>query len=183
MNNLYTNLTFADVWDEADKFVDEYEASGLAPSTTRITRNSAIVLFYLLYAEYGNSAIANDDENQFKYRVFSTILKYGPTWEKRLDIQSKLRALTDDEIKVGSKTIFNNALNPQIAPSTDTTNEITTINSQNVNKHVRGKLEGYGTLLNLLDTDVTGEFIVKFKPLFMKIGFNSPTIYVTELED
>ena len=36
-------------------------------------------LYYLLYAKYGNNFITNLDENQWIYKVFSTIFKYGPT--------------------------------------------------------------------------------------------------------
>ena len=80
----YGTLTFTQVWDDKDKFLEDYSASGIP---ALITTNNATTLYYLLYAKHGNDPIANLDINQFKAKVFSTIFQYGPTWEKKLDIQ------------------------------------------------------------------------------------------------
>lgn len=95
----------------------------------------ATTLYYLLYARYGNSSIANSDENQFKYKIFSTIYIGGATWAKKQEIQDKLRAMTEDEILAGTKAINNHAYNPQTAPTTDTVEELNYINEQNTTKY------------------------------------------------
>ena len=87
-------------------------------------------LYYLLYARYGNSVISSYDETQFMYKVFSTMFMYGPTWEKRLYIQGKVRTLDETQIIVGSKRINNRSYNPSIAPTTGTLDELTTVNEQ-----------------------------------------------------
>ena len=94
----YETKTFCDVWDECDKFLEDLDDSPFADS---ISVANQTLLYYLLYSKYGNSPIANRDENQFKYKVFGTIFSYGPTWEKRLDIQSTLRGLTEANILAG----------------------------------------------------------------------------------
>ena len=84
----YNTVIFTDVWSSAEDFKAEYSSSALANA---ISADNQDVLFYLLYAKYGNSPIANRDITQFKYKVYSIIYQYGHTWEKRLDIQKKLR--------------------------------------------------------------------------------------------
>ena len=99
----YSTMKFTDVWDNSAEFVSDYKSSGLYVSNNKISDESATALFYLLYARYGNSPMANRDVNQFQYKIFSVIFQYGPTWEKELDVQSKVRALTDEQIRLGSK--------------------------------------------------------------------------------
>ena len=181
--NLTTNVTFTDIYNNAEDFVNDYKASGLYNDSNKITDPNATTLYYLLYAKYGNSSIRNWDETQFKYKLFSTIFMYGPSWEKRLEVQAKLRALKEEELTLGAKQIFNHSYNPSTAPSTDTLDELTTINDQNVTKNQRSKLDAYNLLLSLLETDVTNEFLNKFKPLFMQIGFDEPDIFITEVEE
>ena len=69
----------------------------------------------------------------------------------------------------GSKIINNLSLNPSTAPTTNTKDELPTINQQNVNKYSRSKLTGYGELWALLNNDVTSYFLEKFDKLFIKL--------------
>ena len=96
----YDTKIFTDIWEEASDFLYDYQHLGIP---TTISTNSATTLYYLLYAKYANSPIGNRDEEQFKYKVFSVVFQYGPTWEKRLSIQTSLRALTLDDLVDGGK--------------------------------------------------------------------------------
>lgn len=177
----YDTKLFTEIWEEASDFLADYGDNGIA---TTISTASATTLYYLLYAKYGNNPIANLDEEQFKYKVFSIIFAYGPTWEKRLDIQSKLRGLSEDTLLVGSKVIHNSALNPETAPGTQTLNELEYINAQNTSNIKKSKMDAYAQLWELLDTDVTTSFIDKFKVCFKQFVRPERTwIYVTEEED
>lgn len=160
----YRNRKFTDIFDCVDTFLEEYKSNGLPQ---KITDESARILYYLLYARYGNSTIASSDETQFKYKLFALVFEFGPTWEKELAIQDKVRALTDEEIEKGSTHISNVASNPDSLPSTATLDELTYVSQQSVNKTKRGKLEGYSFVLNLLKKDVTEYFLGKFKKLFL----------------
>ena len=180
----YSTMKFTDVWDNAAEFVSDYKSSGLYVSNNKIADASATALFYLLYARYGNSPMANRDVTQFQYKIFSIIFQYGPTWEKELDVQSKVRALTDDDIRLGSKAIYNQALNPADAPSTATLEELTYINQQNTTNYKKSPLEGYAILVDLLKDDVTKKFIDKFNICFKKfVSSERPIIYVSEEDD
>lgn len=168
-SSLYGNFrtrTFTDIYSDFESFKTDYTDCDIP---TTIDDTALKTLYYLLYARYGNSNIASSDETQFKYKVFSTIFMYGPAWQKRLDIQNKLIDLSDDEILVGSTAIYNSAYNPETAPTTQATEELNYINQQNVTKYKKSKLEAYAVLEELIKTDVTEQFIGKFKKLFITI--------------
>ena len=174
----YRTRTFTNIFDSFEVFEETYINCGIP---TTLSTASLTTLYYLLYARYGNSSIASSDENQFKHKVMSTIFMYGPAWEKRLDIQKKLLQLSDDEIIKGTTAIYNTALNPGTQPTTQTLEELTYINSQNTTKYKKSKLEGYAALYSLIETDVTEEFIGKFKKLFITIVEpNLPLWYTNE---
>ena len=180
----FDTVKFTDVWDNAADFATEYKGSGLHVTNSSISDDSAATLYYLLYAKYANNPIANFDINQFKYKVFSIIFEYGPTWEKRLAVQKALRDLTIDDIRLGSKAIYNQAMNPSTEPSTSTLEEITYINQQNTTNYKRGPLEGYSALLELLKKDVTQDFLNRFQKLFKQFARpEKPLLYVTEEEE
>lgn len=169
MRSLYGNyrqVKFTDVYPDADTFVTDYNESALP---TTISNDTATTLYYLLYSRYGNSVIASSDTNRFKYDLFATIFSYAPTWEKRLDVQEKLRKMSDAELFTGQTTINNHSYNPSTAPSTSTLDELTTINEQVTQKGKRDKLTAYTELSRALWTDVTEQFLDKFQKLFLII--------------
>lgn len=174
----YRTRTFTDIYGDLDLFLEEYAECGIP---VVLEETSLRTLYYLLYARYGNSNIASSDETQFKYKLFSTIFMYGPAWQKRLDIQTKLIELEDDEILVGATAIYNSALNPESAPSTQTLEELNYINQQNVTKYKKSKLEAYSILTELIKTDVTEQFIGKFKKLFITIVEPELPLWYTEV--
>ena len=177
----YDTKLFTEIWEEVSDFLNDYSNAGI-PKT--ISNTNATTLYYLLYAKYGNNPIANRDINQFKYKVLAIIFEYGPTWEKRLDIQSKLRNLSEADLIKGAKAIYNSALNPSVAPSTATLEELDYINSQNTTNYKKSKMEAYAQLWELLNTDVTSAFVSKFKVCFKQfVRPEKPLIYVSEIEE
>lgn len=177
----YSTVLFTNIWNDVDEFLEDYSSVGIP---TTITESSATTLFYLLFAKYGNNPIANNDINQFKYKMFSIIFQYGPTWEKKLAIQTALRGLTEDDLRLGSKAIYNHAFNPSTAPSTASTSELPYINDQNTTNYKKSKLEGYGLLWELLDDSITSKFIDRFNICFKKfVAPEKPLLFVTEDEE
>ena len=309
----YDTKLMTEVWSQASEFLTDYQNIGIP---TTISTANATTLYYLLYARYGNTPIANYDENQWKYKMFSIIFQYGPTWEKRLDIQNTLRGLqiadlvdngsfhelfshsgsetssktgsdnntrtlnttekntgtssvantgTDTTASTGTQDIVhtgtvgttgetedikNHAYNPSTDPAQNAYSPLSYINEQNATKNnanstvtnnltdtttnnlqnqtthnttstttndlsradtgtitdaraitdsaeaenrsqnetttvmTAGKLKAYEKLLELLDTDVTGNFISKFKVCFKQFVMpERHMIYVTENED
>lgn len=265
----YDTKLFTDIWNRVTEFLYDYQHVGIP---TTISSTNATTLYYLLYARYANNPIANYDEEQFKYKVFSIIFQYGPTWEKRLSIQQTLRGLQlEDLVSDGSfselfghqgagnstttnnltntriidtdttstgtvtvdtdnttEDVKNHAMNPSTTPAVDAYSPLGYINDQVANQNVldgtsettnnlagtqdttdtltntgtvgvvnsdsttdqttrtltTGKLKAYERLLALLDSDVTGDFISKFKVCFKQFVLPERTwIYVSDAED
>ena len=190
----YRNRTFNDVWDNAKDFSDEYEEFNKDMLDSKISRQASDTLFMLLSARYGNSTVASQNEEQFKMKVFTTIFMYGPTWEKRLEIQRNIRSLKVDDVQIGGKAIYNTALNPSqpvaagegsaIGEGTNTLEELKYINQQNTTNYMKSKPEAYAILTQLLETDVTAQFLDKFKKLFLTVvSPEVPLWYVTDLKN
>ena len=89
----------------------------------------------------------------------------------------KLRNLSEDDIIKGSKAIYNHAYNPGTEPTTATLEELEAINEQNTTNYKRSKLDAYGTLIDLLETDVTSAFLDKFKRLFITVVEPQKSLY------
>ena len=183
--NEYSTMSFSDVYPNYDVFLEgiNYEGDTIIgyntiPEFKILTDvNNLKTIYYLLMGRYGNSPIANNDVNQFSIKLFSTIFQYGPSWEKRLDIQNKLRSLTEEELLTGAKAIYNHALNPSTEPTTNTLNELEYINDQNVSKYVKAKPTAYLELWEILKDDVTERFLRKFQHLFLQIARPTRNIY------
>ena len=177
----YRTRTFAQILPSFDAFNEKYKDSRIP---AKISDESAQTLYYLLYARYGNSHIAYDDENQFVYALLSTIFMYGPTWERRLQIQDELRGLSEDELIQGSKAIYNHAYNPGTAPGTSSLGELPYINDQNTTNYKKNKITAYADLIALLETDVTEPLLYRFKKLFITIvAPDYPLLYETDEEE
>lgn len=175
----YNTMTFVQVWNDSDDFEAEYKASPFydyKPATQNdtehyhnsLTNDNILILFSLLYARYGNSPIANINVNQFKYKVFSIIFKYGPAWQKKLEIQDKIREI--DDVQQGSFAIYNHAFNDASGPATDDPEYISEyVNDQNTTRFKKSPLEGYMIQWEAITTDITESFINKFKVCFKTI--------------
>ena len=182
--SLYGNFrtrTFQDIFPNIDKFLESFNNIGIPK---KISDESATTLYYLLYGKYGNSHIASSDENKAKYRIFSIIFMYGPTWEKRLEVQEAIRNLTEDELRQGSRAIYNHSFNPSSAPSTQSTEELPTVNDQNTTNYKKSKADAYLMLWDLLKTDVTESFLYQFSKVFLKIVEPElPLWYITDINE
>lgn len=178
MTPIYNTKTFTQIYEDQETFLSDYNDIGLGGIVEETLVNK---LFYLLYAKYGNNPIANKDINQFKYKLFSTVFMYGPTWEKRLDIQKILREIPESELLSGSRAIYNHAFNPSTSPSTASLEELNHINEQNTTNYKKSKMDAYMQLWDLLDIDVTSEFLNKFKGLFKQFVMpEDPLLYESE---
>lgn len=179
---MYNTKKFCEIFPDAESFKDNYDTfQSTAGLTNILDDNDKAITWQLLMAKYGNNPIANWSEEQFKLKVWQIMFQYGPTWAKRLEIQEKARKLTDSELLAGDKTIYNTALAPNQTPSTSSLEEVDFISQQNTANKKKSKMNAYNDLLILLDTDVTAEYIDKFKNLFLIVVLPTFTdIYVTE---
>lgn len=181
------NNTFADVFGSPDEFYSYIAGENAIPDLALnkiLTKEKSSILFFLLYSKYGNSTFASSDQNRSIIRMLTMIWQYAPNWLKELDVQEKLRNLTESEITEGSENLHNAAYNPSsIGQGTDVDRYLGHTNAQNVTKHTRAKLEGYAVLDSLLKEDVTETFLNRFKVLFLTIAeAELPLWYCTDEE-
>lgn len=166
----YGTVTFGEAFPTSTQFMTEFKATAYYTLlNNEFTDTSINLVYYLLLAKYEANPTANQDVSLFKNKLFSIIFKYGPTWQKKLDIQQKLRTLTESDIILGTTTIYNRASNPEQAPTTDTIDELTYINDQNTQKFKRNKTSAYSELYSLLRDNITDAFIDHFKVCFRMI--------------
>jgi hypothetical protein len=178
---MYKTKTFCELYETVNDFVYDYNNIGIPKI---ISVDSVTTLYYLLYARYGNSPISNMDENQAKFKLFGVIWQYGPTWEKKLEIQADLRGLSDAELQEGALSIFNHAFNPSAEPSTASETELDYINEQNTTRQKRSKVGAYMELWQALSTDVTNAFLDRFAICFKQfVGPEKMVIYETNEDD
>ena len=188
MRAMYNTKTFADLYEDYDTFKEDHVDNAMLPciidhddGTDENPKVSNLqILYYLAYSKFGNNPIANLDENQFKAKFEAVMWQYGPAWEKKLDIQKKVRELTADDLLTGAKAINNHAFNPSTEPSTASLDELTYINEQNTTSYKKSKMDAYGQLWNLIADDVTEEFLDRFKPLFQKVVHAKAFLYESE---
>lgn len=181
--DLYGNQrtrTFAEIYPTVDDFKAAYDSNPFA-SATNIGADDITKIYYLLYANYGNSSICSSDEYRFEIKLFSIIYQYGPTYIQKTLIQKAIREKALDDFKTGGKVIYNTALNPNVAPTTNTLTELPYINNQNTNNYVKSDAESMQIKWELMNDSLESEFLAKFKSLFLKIV--NPTVplwYSTE---
>lgn len=192
MSQMYNTKTFADLYEDYDTFKEDHVDNAFLPcvidhddGTEQSPKVSNLqILYYLAFSKFGNNPIANLDENQFKAKFEAVMWQYGPAWESKLKIQDKIRTILNDNTETdllqGSKAIHNHAFNPATDPSTGSLEELTYINDQNTTQYKKSKMDAYGQLWGLIATDVTEEFLARFKPLFQKAINLKPYLFESE---
>jgi hypothetical protein len=172
---------FCEYYDSFDTFKAKYDE---LPSSLKVVDYSQLeIIYWLLMGQYANSDFANLSIGMANQRVFNTIYQYAPIYFKKRSITDAILALNmdSDDVLGGTTAIYNSAANDGSLPTTQTTSEIGYVDSQNVTKYKRTKLEGYSNYYDLLNNDATKDFISKFKPLFAKYIF--PSLYTYEFID
>lgn len=171
------NFLFTDVWDSYEAFSADVAK---LPFPLEMEEEYLSLAFYLLYAEYGNNTIAPFDVNRFKFKLFGIMKSFGPTWQKKNQLQKQIRELSAEEIAQGAKHIYNSALNPGTDPTTASLEELNYINAQNTTNIKRSKIEALTTQYGYLEDRLNAEFIDRFRSLFIKVLTGRSPLYVTE---
>lgn len=179
-NTFYSHFrspTFSEVYPDFETFKTEYNNLGLNYTMKEEYMKS---LYVLLLGRYANSHTAHSSIDIFKIQLGSIIYEYGPSWEKRMELQKELRDMTTEEYREGSGAIYNHSFNPSTDPSTLSDQILPTIDDQNTTKYKKSKLEGLTIGYSSLVTDVTEMFITKFRRLFVKVLMTgNPLLYAT----
>ena len=172
---IYDTPIFTDVFPTESDFMTAISESKI---NVLVSEEGKRLTYYLLYAKHGNDPISSSDVNQWRYKLFTAMFQYGPTWEKRMDIQKNLRAMSEEDLMRGSKTIRNHAYNPSTDPGTAYEDELPYMDDQSTAQYKRSKLEAYSMLMGILDEDVTGDYLRIFDKLFYRVvGPTYPVLF------
>lgn len=186
--NSHNNYTFLEIYPESANFIADYKACEIP---TTISEDNLKILYFTLVGRKGNDSILSNSIGQFKYQLFTLIWQYGPYWEKQLEIQGKLRGLTEAEILDGSTQQYNSAANTATPISQDAAKhtgtlskaELPYVNSQEATLNTRSKVDGYGLFGNVLKTDVSQRFFNEFDKLFQFMSSPFVLLYCDENEN
>lgn len=176
------NKTLKEIWNSPVDFWEEFsetllgrEISPQPPEDPTEEYNPEIEpkvvqkYFFMIYAKYANSTIVGSDEDQWKDRFFLTFYEFAPAYQQKYKVQKRLRTMSEEDMLKGAIQKTTHGFNPSTDITGNTDTEITTVNDQNLLKYTKGTLDGYNNLLELLKSDVTDQFVSKFKPLFIKV--------------
>lgn len=160
--------TFIEVFPTETDFINNFTKSVYSKYLTDET--FLAITYDILLANYKNSKIAAIDTDSFKRKINFILFSKGPACLKKLEIQEKVLALTEDDIRTGTVGKFTHGYNPSDVPGTaNSDTEIETVNEQSLNKYTKSKLDGYNGLLELIKTDIMTTFINNFRKLFMTV--------------
>lgn len=186
----FDNVTFSNLWSTKEDFVNAYKTVGFPSTYTLedgsthdyVTDKDLELIWLLMIGRFADSTIKPyNTYGAFQVRFMSRLWQYAPAWKKELEIQNKLRAMSleNGELFDGTKAIHNAALNPGTPPGTNTSDELDYINSQNVTKYKKSKIEGLATLTELLKKDVTDAFLRRFDDFFKTIIYTGRDLTYT----
>lgn len=182
----FSNKRFLDVFPDAETFREQYiHYQKLFNSPIKVAEDQMGFIYYLLYSKYGSEYIAMSNTTRFEAKLFATLELAAPILLRELIIQKNLLALSDDDIRAGSKAIYNHAFNPSGTPSTGTLEELPFINDQNTTQYRKSPMDGYAILLSLLDDNLLESFLRKFRKLFLRVlAPTAPRLYdIEDLEE
>lgn len=179
---LYDRKIFNEIFPDANSFLEAYKEYEAAIDNVNAVEDKYVTITWQLVASrFGNTPIRSDSESQFKLSIFAVMFSEAPSFVKRLEIQGRVRNLTETELMEGETSIANAARNPATAPGTQSMNELPYIDNQNVTKQKRSKLQAYALQLGLLENDLSETYIRKFEPLFARVIIDADYIYEEEV--
>lgn len=172
--------TLSMIYPSYDKFYEEFTSVGLPVNFKEPDFLKTIYL--VLMSEYMNSSIMSLSEDQFRLKFLTRVMSYGPQYEREFGIQQSLMGLSDEDLQLSAKAIYNTAMNPSTGPI-EPGEEIDTVNQQSVARHVRSKLDAWAMLKELADDGITKKFVKRFDDLFVRVLMtNNPLWYTTNIE-
>ncbi|MBR5022273.1 MAG: hypothetical protein IKY18_03615 [Oscillospiraceae bacterium] len=135
-------------------------------------------IYTLLMAEYKNSHVLSSDPTRFVLKCAALMYQYAPEYQREMEIQDKLRNMTQDELMSGAEIIANEAMHPAKTVDVSAHEKITTINGQRTSWTQKDKATAYAELYALLDADITTRFVARFRRLFLvNVTPNEPLFY------
>ncbi len=187
MDSYYGNFrtrTFSEIFPDVTEFSTFYTTCGVPQNLLTgagYTSFGISTIYWLLISNFANDHIKSSDENRFKLKLMSIIFEAGPQWQRAMKLQADIMGMTDSELLVGSKAIYNHAMHPDTTPSTAQLTELEYIDDQNTTNYRKDKILALVNAIDVLDTQICERFINRFRKLFINVVYpDYPLLYVSE---
>lgn len=182
----YRTRTFGEIFPDATTFAAAYSAGavpGRLLTGTEYANYDINAIYSLLASEYFGAHISMSSEDWFTLKVMQIIFEYGPQWQREMALQDKLLKLSDDDLRLGSKAIYNHASHPSTEPSDATLEELPYIDDQNTTTYRKDKPKAFVDASLGLDDSITRTFISRFKKLFIRFLYPTGNLYYEGVEE
>lgn len=180
----FYSSTFSEIYPTYEAWQEDYNLfKESLPYFGDFKNNQTVkMIYYALASQYAFSHHIGS-KDQWRLMMWSRVMEYGRFFERELEVQKDILGLSIEDLKQGSKAIYNTAHNPGTAPSTNSLEELEYINQQSTTNYKKSKLEGYALLMNMLNKDLVYDFVNKFKNLFIQVCYpDYPLLYVNDPE-
>jgi hypothetical protein len=166
MTKTYATRTFSDIYPDEYTFISDLnEAINFTMSDEEKSD-----LFWMIYSKYGDSNVRYTNEYLFKAALFKRYVNvYYPTLLAILREQKKLRETPDDEFAKAGKMVVNIGAHNTADVSTDTTEGIEQLDTQQISNSQRGLMSVIADRLSVLKAGMEEQFLKRLNPLFIQI--------------
>ena len=149
---------------------------------SNLTEEDLLKIYNHLKADFYNSHFIYPDDLGITLNVFKIIEEYYPNVKVRLDLVNQLRQLSLDEFKKSGISISSSGSNPKVATEMDKLIDL--VDSQNANFQLKSQEQVLKAKFISLYDGIMDEFILRFKPLFVKM-YNGvyDYLYINEEEE
>lgn len=147
-----------------------------------LTESDLQDIYNHLLAQYYNWHYVYMDDLGIALNTFHIIHDYYPNCKERLNLVAQIRNLSIDEFKKSGLMINSQGSNPKIATEMDELIDL--VDSQSANFQLKSQEQALKAKFVALYDGVMEDFIVRFKPLFVKLysGVNS-YLYQNKIEE
>lgn len=175
-----------DLWQTTDMFYNDFMASPFSGDVDNNLYNRADLdkVFWHLMSKYDESHYSYKSDDKCKLKTFHVIHQYLPTYLKRIELQERIRNMTDQDLFDSGKQVVKSANTPDVEEDMNSLSTPQYTDNIQVQNRQSAKLlaiqQQYGSILD----NVWDEFIDKFAFLFKKFMFIPyDYIYINEEGD
>lgn len=162
----YLTPTFSDLYPDEATFISDLDEA----INFDMTDDEKSDLFWLIFSKYGDSNTRYTNDYLFKANLFKRQINiYYPTLLATLREQKKLRDTTDDEFAKAGKMVVNMGAHNTADVSTDTTDGIEQLDTQQISNSQRGLMSVIADRLAGMKSGMEDQFLKRLNPLFRQI--------------
>lgn len=177
----FLTKTFYEKYPNSEEFLKMWNVSPFKINT--ITNEEIIEIYNHLLTEYMVSHFNFIEPLQIDLQVAHLIHNYYPNVKKRLDLQSQMLALTDEELAQGGLLIQSDMVNPDTDEITPLGDDLPYTSKKSIQTRKHSKLDRIARQYGLIIDGIYDTFILKFKDLFITLIVGTDNLLSMDNED